>query len=293
MLGVTYDRGVTFGPHTTRVNAKAKPRLNVLRALTNTTFGHSKEDITQVYKQFIRPILTYAHPAWHPDIAVSHVRKLQIMENSALRIATGCTQTTPIHHLQHETQVLPLDQHLRMRGTHIYSSTADPSHPLLHLRTAPARRPRAYPPHTTPAKFYQDLHDSLPPLPEGITLGTHIHTTFTQRAIATFPPNSLLGVPPPLVNRERERSLPREDRVHLARLRCGHHTSIPTYTNRIGLPTDSSCVYCQDAEGTVEHILLHCPELQLLRDNHTIQSLEHLWERPEEALAIFSDAALI
>ena len=134
ILGVTYDRGPTFGPHTARVNAKAKTRLNVLHALTNTTFGHSKEDITQVYKQFIRPILSYAHPAWHPDIADSHIRKLQTTENSAHRIATGCTKTTPIHHLQHETQVLPLNQHLRMRGTHIYSSTSDLSHPLHHLQ---------------------------------------------------------------------------------------------------------------------------------------------------------------
>ena len=59
------------------VNAMAKTRLNVLRALTTTFYGHSKENITQVYKQFIRSVLTYAHPAWHPDIAETHTKKLQ------------------------------------------------------------------------------------------------------------------------------------------------------------------------------------------------------------------------
>ena len=59
-LEVTYDKKIRFISHTDNINTKAKTRLNVLRALTNTTFGQSKEDITLVNKQYIRPILTYA-----------------------------------------------------------------------------------------------------------------------------------------------------------------------------------------------------------------------------------------
>merc|ERR1712074_487896 len=66
-----------------------------------------------------------------------------------------CHSTTqPLHH---ETHVLPLKQHMRMRGTHIYTSTSNPSHPLHHLRQAPTRPPRrSHLPHTTPAKYYKD-----------------------------------------------------------------------------------------------------------------------------------------
>ena len=39
--------------------------MKVLRALTNTSFGHSKEDIARIYKLYIRPILSYADPAGH------------------------------------------------------------------------------------------------------------------------------------------------------------------------------------------------------------------------------------
>merc|ERR1719259_1400575 len=118
-LGVTYDNKMKFSTHIDKINTKAKTRLNVLRALTNTTFGQSIEDITLVYKQYIRPILTYAHPSWQPDTATTHLNKLQVTQNTALRIATGCTQTTPIPHPHRETQVLPLKQHMLMRGTHI------------------------------------------------------------------------------------------------------------------------------------------------------------------------------
>ena len=180
-----------------------------------------------------------------------------------------------------------------MRGTHIYTSTAHPSHPLHSLRSAPSRPPRRFPPHTTPAQFYQESLDSLPPLPNNVSLHTHIHTTFTQRTLDTFPPNTLLGAPPPITNTAREQHLPREDRVHLSRLRCGHHTSIPTYMHRIGLAPDPTCTHCNNAEGTVEHVLLHCPALQIHRDRHHIQALEHLWERPEEIVGFLRDASLI
>ena len=292
-LGVTYDRGMTFRQHTDNINTKAKTRLNVLRALTNTSFGHSKEDITQIYKQYIRPILSYAHTAWQPDTADTHIQKLQTTQNTALRIATGCTNTTPIPHLHRETLVLPLKQHMRMRGTHIYTSTARPTHPLHHLRSAPARRPRAHPPHTTPAQFYQSELDSLPPAPENTSLRTHIHTVYTNRTLNTFPQNTLLGSTPPPLHTQREQHLPRVDRVHLARLRCGHHTSIPTYMHRIGRAPDATCPHCSDAEGTAEHVLLHCPTLQSHRDTHHIHALEHLWERPGDTIRFLRDASVI
>ena len=69
ILGVTFDRGMTFKQHTDDINTKAKNRLNVIRSLTHTTYGHSKKDITTIYKQCIRPILAYAHTAWQPDAA--------------------------------------------------------------------------------------------------------------------------------------------------------------------------------------------------------------------------------
>ena len=89
-LGVTYNRGMTFGQHTDKIITEAKTRLNVLRALTNTSFDHSKEDFTQIYKQYIRLILSDAHTAWQPDTADTHIEKLQTTQNTALRIATGC-----------------------------------------------------------------------------------------------------------------------------------------------------------------------------------------------------------
>jgi len=63
LLGVTLDRGCTFRQHFPDVNARA--RLNV------------KESQTTLYKQFVRPVLTYASPTWAPDLALSHMEVIQ------------------------------------------------------------------------------------------------------------------------------------------------------------------------------------------------------------------------
>ena len=54
---LTYDNGMASKLHIDNINTKAT-RFSVLLALTNTTFEQSKEDITLVYKQYIRFILT-------------------------------------------------------------------------------------------------------------------------------------------------------------------------------------------------------------------------------------------
>ena len=97
--------------------------------------------------------------------------------------------------------------------------------------------------HRTPAKHYNTLYTSLPPRPEGTSERKHIHTVFTQRALSSSSPNSLLqALPPPVASEER--TLGRDARVHLSRLRCGHHPALPTYMHRIGRADDDLCHLC-------------------------------------------------
>ena len=102
ILGVTIDRGWTFRQHTQDINAKAKSRLNVMKALSATSFGHSKETLT-------------ALSVWQPDLAQSHMQVLHRTQNSASRIATGCTRSTPTAHLHAETKVFPLKDYLEIK----------------------------------------------------------------------------------------------------------------------------------------------------------------------------------
>ena len=53
----------------------------------------------------IRSIFMYAAPIWFPITSPSLIKKLQAIQNSALRIATGCVKMTSIDHLHEETKI--------------------------------------------------------------------------------------------------------------------------------------------------------------------------------------------
>jgi len=54
----------------------------------------------------------YAVLIWFPNASPSLVQKLQTIQNSALRIATGCVEMASIDHLHNKTEILPIQDHL-------------------------------------------------------------------------------------------------------------------------------------------------------------------------------------
>ena len=178
---------------------------------------------------------------WQPDLAQSHMQVLQRTQNSALRIATGCTRSTPTAHLHAETKVLPLKDYLELRGTQIFSTAAAPEHPLHEgLYNSVGTRRHI---HTTPSSHYTALRAMIPPLPLGRSESSWLHQSFVARALANAPPNTFLGEAPPPVNPD-EADLNRQERVHLARLRCGHDLALRSYESRLRPEVDPACRWC-------------------------------------------------
>ena len=66
-----------------------------------------------------------------------------------------------------------------------------------------------------------------------------------------------------------------------------------SYTKRINLTDTDTWTLCNNAEGNLEHILLHCPHIQTHRLRYNIQSLEHLWTRPVEVYNFLHDAGVL
>ena len=184
--------------------------------------------------------------------------------------------------------VLPLTSHMDMRGTH--TSTVNPHHSL-HFMQNPTQTRRNI--HLTPAQHYHTLHNNLPPVLGDSSVRTDIHTEFTQRALDSLPPNSLLSVRPPAAC-ETELTLDRWQRVQLGRLRCSCTTLVPSYMHTLGLAQDDSCPnYCGSGPVDTEHVLLHCPHIQQHRITHDIHSLKHLWTSPVEVSNFLLDSGMV
>ena len=250
ILGVTYNTSMSFGPHIQDLIRKCTSRVNALRALSGTTWGQQKETLLVVFKQGFRSLMAYASAAWAPTISPTLMKSLQTVQNGALKIITGATSTTPIKHLHAETRVLTIKQHLDMKGTQfIANALHNTSHPCHYMSTLP---PRPRPIKNTPHSYYNDILATIP-RPNNISRYTkHIHTQLTRKYLRKLGRNKVLGRKPPLIN-VNEKKLSREDRVHLTRLRCGHHPNLNTYKNRLDNTHTTSCPNCQ-ATHTVTHI---------------------------------------
>lgn len=87
-LGVVLDRRLTWRSHTNHCSNKAKSALGSLQCLFHRRSKLSAETKVRLYKLIIRPMMTYASPCWG-YAAMTHIRKLQVVQNRCLRQAIG------------------------------------------------------------------------------------------------------------------------------------------------------------------------------------------------------------
>ena len=102
ILGVTLDTHFTFEPHARDCVERASRALNVMKALAGSSWGFTTEMLVASYKVIVRPILsaTMPPPSGSPKISSSHLDKLKVIQNKALRVATGCHQKSVATHLR-------------------------------------------------------------------------------------------------------------------------------------------------------------------------------------------------
>jgi hypothetical protein len=88
-LGLHLDRTLTWGAHVTATRLKARSRLYSLKRLLD---GRSKLRLLHkltLYKTMIKPIWTYGVELWG-TAKPSHTKRIQAIQNKALRIITQC-----------------------------------------------------------------------------------------------------------------------------------------------------------------------------------------------------------
>ena len=129
VLGLTLDPKLTYSTHIHNISVQAHKHLQIIKALTATGWGKQKETLMATYKAVMRPPLEYASSVWSPIASSTSIYKLQVMQNAALRTATGCTQDANIH-LYDETLTLPIHEHLQPHASQYKQKTQHPSHPL-------------------------------------------------------------------------------------------------------------------------------------------------------------------
>jgi ribonuclease HI len=110
-LGVVLNAPcLRWKPHIEMLRISCLPILNLLKSISHRHWGADRQVLLKLYRVLLRSRLDYASP-FYASAAQSHLTKLDVLQNSCLRIATGCRKTTPIITLEIETNIPPLKIH--------------------------------------------------------------------------------------------------------------------------------------------------------------------------------------
>jgi hypothetical protein len=112
ILGVTFDVMLCFHKHVANIVAKAWQRLNLLKAVCGSFWGHDKETLLMTFKAFVESVFDLASPVWFPNCKPSNIVKLQLIQNAAMRLVIGCHKGASIDHLYAECKLVLVAEHL-------------------------------------------------------------------------------------------------------------------------------------------------------------------------------------
>ena len=107
-----------------------------------------------------------------------------------------------------------------------------------------------------------------------------------------LPNNKILDTLPPIIS-STETQLLESERVHLSRLRWGHHPSQNTYKQRIDNTHTNLCPLCQVVPHKVTHLIEDCPNLADLRQQNNIQNALQLWSDPISVVPFLRGAGIL
>ena len=279
ILGLTFDPKLTYNSHIRKTSDKARNTLKLIKALTSTKWGKQKETIVATYKAITRPILEYVSTIWSPIASTTGITKLQTIQNMALRIATGCTSDTNIQHLHNETNILPLNAHLKLHSSQLRQKSQHPTHPL-HKFTVLTENER----HKKQTIFDNNnnytvnINTKSDLICEDLIQSNLklIHSHIVSNHLSQRPPNKVLQDQTPSVS-PAELLLSRETRRTLAQLRTNKSPLLVSYLYSIGDPRHPSplCPLCLMHDHTSSH-LFECKSLPT-----SLSSLD-LWMNPDK-----------
>lgn len=277
ILGIVFDTMFTFAEHGRQIAARAARRTSILRALTSTNWGQQKETLLITYKAIGRSILNYGAPVWAAGLAASGFSRLQAVQNSALRVATGCVRMSSVDHLHQECSILPVKTHSDMIASQYLANCQQPGHPCHDVVGRPEGRRRMKP--TLNVRYALNVNSAANgvPLPvEPKKIVAEIHRQFVSTSIARSGENIVLGGRPPPISSD-ELDLSRRSRRLLAQLRSGHCPKLRHYWRHIDPTVIDICPRCGGTPHDVKHIF-NCPA------HPTAMEPIDLWQRPAEAI---------
>ena len=169
------------------------------------------------YKALGRSIANYAAPVWSINASETNIGKIQRAQNEALRIITGSHKMSSIDHIDSETKMLQVEDHLNLLSAQYLGQCLDTENVCHHITKMDL------PPREMKETIFTRHYQTVLPLLANNRKDTlqALHTSFVNTAIGNMKDNRVLNSRPPSINDE-ETCLQRRQRTTLSQLRSGH-----------------------------------------------------------------------
>ncbi|XP_055699895.1 uncharacterized protein LOC129799742 [Phlebotomus papatasi] len=104
-LGVILDKKLNFKGHITDVKKSCTKRLNVIKCLSNLTWGSHRDSLTNVHQALVLSKLFYCCEIYFPAASKTLIGNLNSVYNAGYRFSSGAFRTSPISSLLAESGV--------------------------------------------------------------------------------------------------------------------------------------------------------------------------------------------
>ena len=106
-LGVLFDHNLTWRDHIKSLTIRCNKDLNLLRIISGTHWGADKISLMSLFKALILSKINYGSVAF-ASASKPQIKKLQVIQNKALRLISGAVPGTPADRLHAELACMPV-----------------------------------------------------------------------------------------------------------------------------------------------------------------------------------------
>lgn len=108
-LGMIFDHNLSWQNHIDNLVKRCQKDINLMKLISGPSFGADKKTLIQFYTALIRSKIDYGSQAY-ASAPKTHLKKLNTIQATALRIATGAYKGTQNFSLETECNIQPLSK---------------------------------------------------------------------------------------------------------------------------------------------------------------------------------------
>ena len=97
-LVITFDKKITFLPHILNLWTSCDKSLNILKVLSNTSWGADRVSLLKIYRAVTRSKIDYACQIYG-SAGASYLKKLNTVHHTGFKICSGAFHTFPVGRL--------------------------------------------------------------------------------------------------------------------------------------------------------------------------------------------------